>query len=510
MTSQLLQRVGVVGTGAMGQGIAQVMAQAGLEVLLYDVREGAAHAARQQLKLAIARQQHKGRLSPQAGAQALERLLVVSNMQALAGCQLVIEAIVEDLDAKRRLFQQLEELLGEQTLLASNTSSLSITAIAAACRHPERVAGLHFFNPVPLMRLVEVIGGIATRPQVLEQLRGLVRQIGHCPATAKDSPGFIVNHVGRAYGTEALRILAEGVAPVDLIDAVLRDGAGFRMGPFELLDLIGLDVSLPVMESVYHQFYEEARYRPHPLLRLMHAGGQLGRKSGQGFYRYEQQQAVVRPQPEVPSCPQMPQVWVTGDDEAGRAQLFAVVEQLGAQIERGPRPSAEALCLIAVLGDDASESALRHGVDPARVVAVDTLLPVGSLHCLMVSPATRPDMQQAAHALFARNGASVVVMRDSCGFIAQRTIACIVNLACDVAQQGIASVADIDMAATLGLGYPQGPLAWGDQLGAGRLLLIMQRMHALTGDPRYRPSSWLRRRVRLGLALSQPENSMPA
>lgn len=510
MSPQLLQRIGLVGTGAMGQGIAQIMALAGLNVLLFDAREGAASLAREQLASTFVKLQEKARITPQAASDALEHLQVVNSLEALVDCQLVIEAIVENLEVKQGLFRQLDELFDATTVLASNTSSLSITAIASVCSHPERVAGLHFFNPVPLMRLVEVIGGIATRPEVIEQLQALVKRIGHYPAISKDSPGFIVNHAGRAFGTEALRILSEGVAPVALIDDVLRDGAGFRMGPFELLDLIGLDVSLPVMESVYRQFYEEPRYRPHPLLQLMQAGGHLGRKSGQGFYLYKGKGVVPRPVQSVPQCPRLPPVWVAADDEIGRTRLLALLEQLGAEVEQGARPSAEALCLLATLGDDATESALRHGVDPVRAVAIDTLLELGNLRCLMLNPATRSDMQNAAHALFSADGGTVVVIRDSCGFIVQRTLASIVNLACDIAQQGIASVADIDMAVRLGLGYPQGPLEWGDQLGGARLLQILERMHDLTGDPRYRPSSWLRRRVRLGISLCQPENLLPA
>ncbi|WP_449431948.1 3-hydroxyacyl-CoA dehydrogenase [Pseudomonas putida] len=505
-----LQRIGVVGAGAMGQGIAQVMAQAGLAVVLFDARDGAAEAARERLAATFAKLQDKGRLSPEAASAALANVQVAGRLDALAGCQLVIEAIVENLQAKQQLFRQLDELLAADAILASNTSSLSITAIASVCKHPQRVAGLHFFNPVPLMRLVEVIGGLATRPEVTQALHELVRHIGHYPASSTDSPGFIVNHAGRAFGTEALRILSEQVAPAALIDAVLRDGAGFRMGPFELLDLIGLDVSLPVMESVYHQFYEEPRYRPHPLLGLMQAGGQLGRKSGEGFYRYDGNTTAPRSTQPVPQCSALPPVWVTGDDEIGRTRLLTLLASLNVEVEDGPQASAQALCLVATLGEDATESALRHGLDPARTVAVDTLFEPGALRCLMLNPATRPDMQNAAHALFSADGATVVVIRDSCGFILQRTLASIVNLACDIAQQGIASVADIDMAVQLGLGYPQGPLAWGDQLGAARLLTILQRMHAHTGDPRYRPSSWLRRRARLGISLCQPDNLLPA
>ncbi|KAA5844916.1 3-hydroxyacyl-CoA dehydrogenase [Pseudomonas chlororaphis] len=508
MTTQPLQRIGLVGTGAMGRGIAQVMAMAGLKVFLFDARPGAAGMAREQLATIFAQQIEKARITPQDAAAAMLNLEVVDSLQALHDCQLVIEAIVEDLAAKQQLFRQLEEVLAPDAILASNTSSLSITAIASVCRYPERVAGLHFFNPVPRMRIVEVIDGLATR--VGARLQELVRVIGYYPARAKDSPGFIVNHAGRAFGTEALRILSEGVAPAWRIDALLRDSAGFAMGPFELLDLIGLDVSVPVMESVYRQFYEEPRYRPHPVLRLMLAGGHLGRKSGQGFYLYDEPGDTRRPPQAVPSCAVLPPVWIAADDEVGRLRLLDLLERLGARVENGLRPSTSALCLVAPLGDDASEAALRHAMDPSRTVAIDTLTALDSQRCLMLNPATREDMQHAAHALFSADGGTVTLIRDSCGFIVQRTLASIVNLACDIAQQDIASVADIDAAVRLGLGYPLGPLEWGDQLGPERLLQILERLHALTGDPRYRPSGWLRRRALLGLSLRQPENPLPA
>jgi 3-hydroxybutyryl-CoA dehydrogenase len=242
----------------------------------------------------------------------------------------------------------------------------------------------------------------------------------------------------------------------------------------------------------------------------MQAGGQLGRKSGKGFYRYEGKGAAGKVAQPVPESASLPPVWVACDDAVGRTRLLALLERLGAKVETDSQPSAHALCLLAPLGEDCTESALRYGVDPTRAVAIDTLMELANLRCLMVNPTTRPDMQNAAHLLFAVDGGAVVMIRDSCGFIVQRTLASIVNLACDIAQQGIASVDDIDMAVRLGLGYPQGPLAWGDQLGGARVLQILQRMHDLTGDPRYRPSNWLRRRVRLGISLCEPENKMPA
>lgn len=290
----LFPRIGLVGCGAMGQGIAQLAACSGRDVHLFDTRLGAARDACERIAYELARQVERGRLDAQQVAEAMERLHPVDSLEALAECALVVEAIVEDLAAKQTLFRQLEGLLDARALIVSNTSSLSITAIAAACRDPGRVAGLHFFNPVPRMRLVEVVPGLMTRGTVVERLLALVHDLGHQPVRVQDAPGFLVNHAGRAYGTEALRILAEGVATPEQVDALLRDGAGFPMGPFELMDLVGLDVSVPVMESIYHQYYEEPRYRPHPLARQRLAAGHLGRKSGRGFHAYPGRSRCLR------------------------------------------------------------------------------------------------------------------------------------------------------------------------------------------------------------------------
>ncbi|MCO6056008.1 3-hydroxyacyl-CoA dehydrogenase [Pseudomonas sp. MOB-449] len=511
MSNASIQRIGIVGTGAMGRGIAQVAAVAGLSVSLFDARPGAAAEACHTIAGELARQVAKGRITTGQASHAEACLQPVKHLGFLADRQLVVEAIVEDLEAKQALFRDLETHLAGDAILASNTSSLSITTIASACRDPGRVAGLHFFNPVPLMPLVEVIDGLATRPDISQRLVALVKALGHQPVRAKDSPGFIVNHAGRAYGTEALRILAEGVASPALIDSVLRDGAGFPMGPFELLDLIGLDVSLPVMESVYRQYYEEPRYRPHPLLRRMLAAGHLGRKTGQGFHVYAPgARSAPRSLQPVPHGTTLPPIWLSADDDPGRQRLLPLLERLGARVECGDRPSPDALCLLAPLGDDASQATLQRALDPARVVAIDTLADLDRHRCLMPTPLTRPELLSAAHALFARDGVSVSVIRDSAGFIVQRTLAGIVNLACDLAQQGIASVEDIDRAVRLGLGYPQGPLAWGDALGPRRVLRVLERIHALNGDPRYRPSPWLRRRAVLGASLRLPEPTLPA
>lgn len=500
--------MGLVGTGVMGAGIAQIAAQAGVEVRLFDAREGAAQAARDSLAATFAKLVAKGKITRESADAALALLKPIARIEEMAGCDMVVEAIVEKLDVKRNLMTQLEGIVDAQCILATNTSSLSVSAIATACQHPERVAGFHFFNPVPLMKVVEVIDGIATDPAVSEALLVLAKRMGHTGVRAKDTPGFIVNHAGRAYGTEALKILGEGVAPQGDIDRILREGAGFRMGPLELFDLTALDVSHPVMESIYEQFYHDPRYRPSPLTRQMLVAGRVGRKVGQGFYRYENGQMVDAPQPQsVPQVDKLPPVWVMAENAEDQQKLAELVKALGATLEEGERPSEEALCILAPYGDDATTASACFGTDATRTICIDVLTDLSRHRTLMMTPATRADMRAAAHALFARDGVGVTVIRDSVGFVAQRVLAMVVNLACDIAQQQIASAADIDQAVRLGLGYPQGPLAWGDSLGPRRLLTILERMLDLTGDPRYRPSPWLRRRAQLGLSLRQDEPS---
>jgi 3-hydroxybutyryl-CoA dehydrogenase len=268
----------------MGRGIAQIAAQAGIRELLFDALHGAAASARETVIATLGKLAEKGKISAESLAFASAKLEVVAKLEGLASAQIIVEAIVENLDVKKALFQQLEDIIAANCILATNTSSLSVTSIAAACKRPERVGGFHFFNPVPLMKIAEVIDGLVTAPWVSEALLELGRRMGHTAVRAKDTPGFIVNHAGRGFVTEALRILGESVADFPEIDRIMREAAGFRMGPFELLDLTGLDVSQPVMESIYNQYYQEPRYRPSALAAQRLAGGLLGRKTGRGFY----------------------------------------------------------------------------------------------------------------------------------------------------------------------------------------------------------------------------------
>jgi 3-hydroxybutyryl-CoA dehydrogenase len=416
---------------------------------------------------------------------------------------LVVEAIVENAQVKQALFAQLCEVLSDDAILTSNTSSLSITALAAGLKRPERFAGLHFFNPVPLMKVVEVVPGLATAPKVCEKLKAYVLTMGHQAVLAQDTPGFIVNHAGRGYGTEALRIVSEGVADFATIDRILRDQVGFKLGPFELMDLTALDVSHPVMESIYHQYFEEPRYRPSVITAQRLAGGWLGRKTGQGFYSYEQGKAQITPEQITPPRTLKPPVWVSAR-AARRADLLQLLKNLGATIETGAAPSNKALCCVAPLGFDVTTCAILERLDPARTLGIDMLMPDDATQrrVLATNPATRSDMRDAAHALMASDGKAVSVIQDSGGFVTQRVVATVVNIASDMCQQGICSPADLDTAVTLGLGYPLGPLALGDRLGADNLLEVLFNLQTVYGDPRYRPSPWLRRRGALGLSLS--------
>lgn len=507
MHTTIFRTVGIVGTGAMGRGIAQIAAQAGSIVKLMDAQAGAAEKAHQALCSQWDKLVEKGRIGADAADSHKARLRVAGTLADLSDCDLVIEAIVERLDIKKALFAQLEAIVPAQAVLASNTSSLSVTAIAAALKHPERFAGYHFFNPVPLMKVVEIIAGLKTGADTCHGLSQYARQMGHTPVQAQDTPGFIVNHAGRGYGTEALRIVSEGIADFATIDRILRDQAGFKLGPFELMDLTGLDVSHPVMESIYHQYYEEDRYRPSVITAQRLAGGLLGRKTGEGFYRHDGGVAQVAAEAPPPVVAEMPPVWVS-PRAARRSELLQLLKNLGAHIETGQSPSPQALTLVAPLGFDITTVAVVERLDPARTVGIDMMIDDAATRrrVLATNPATRSDMRDAAHALFARDGKAVSVIRDSGGFVTQRVVATIVNIASDICQQGVCSPKDLETAVTLGLGYPMGPLAMGDRYGPTNVLEVLFNMQTVYGDQRYRPSPWLRRRGAIGLSLMHEES----
>ncbi|GAA4818004.1 3-hydroxyacyl-CoA dehydrogenase NAD-binding domain-containing protein [Tomitella cavernea] len=506
-------RIRVVGAGTMGRGITQLAAGAGCSVELTDVSatavdDGAAFVSRMLHRAAA-----KGLTTAAEAEAAIGRIRTGTDPTAPSDdIDLVVEAVVERLDVKQRLFATLSGAL-PRAVLASNTSSLSITAIASVVADPSRVIGLHFFNPVPLMKIVEVVPGTRTSPDVLAAARAFVEHTGHTPVQAKDSPGFLVNLLGRGLPTEALAVLDEDVADAADIDRIVRDMLYLKMGPFELMDLSGLDVSHPVLESIWKGFYGDERLRPAGSTQVRVSAGLLGRKSGEGFYRY------------ADGVPQVPAEHAAAPDPTavplhivGGGPLADLLRARGVTVSDGPSDSA--VSVVQPLGRPAYLAAIEHGLDPRRTIGVDPLgVPLltagyrvdggeGEGHrarLAVIAPFTvdRDAGRRAVRAL-ASLGCAITVTADGPAPVAQRIAASMVNVASMAAEKGLANPDDIDRGARLGLGYPLGPLAMGDSIGPQRILAILDGLLDYTGDPRYRASGWLRARADLRLSLLDP------
>lgn len=492
-----IKTVGIVGAGAMGGGIAQVAALAGYDVRLVDQRSGVAEQARGSVLRRLEKRVSQGRLSENTCETIAARLNAKDDLADLAPCDLIIEAIVEDLDIKRDLFTALAAMAGPDVILVSNTSSLPIGAIAAGNPQAECMAGLHFFNPVPVMKLVEVILGPDTRRNVLERLMDFARSLGHTPVQVRDTPGFLVNYGGRAFLTEGLALLQDSVAEPIQIDAVMRDCWGFSMGPFELMDLTGTDINLAVTEFIHQSSFGDPRLRSTFRHRYQFQTGHLGRKTGRGYYDYSD--GSTRPSPDS-----------TTDVLPARAVYLAenpgpeIADLVAGRAQILRQDDGECAILAAPLGEDCSAFCARTGLDSRRVVALDMSGSLATRVTLMTAPGVRKDIRDSMVAMFAQDR-KVTLIADSPGFIGQRIIAMIANLGCEMSQRQLARPEDIDTAMRLGLNYPRGPLELADALGAGSVFTILGELQRLTGDDRYRPSSWLRRRVQLGLPIHQPD-----
>ncbi|MEV0598385.1 3-hydroxyacyl-CoA dehydrogenase [Streptomyces sp. NPDC050315] len=506
-------RIRIVGAGVMGRGIAQWAATAGHTVELGDIRTEAVGAAVDFVRGMLDRAAAKGRMTEQEAAETLARIVPLDSPWAPGDdVELVIEAAREDLETKAEVFGKLAEALPASTVFATNTSSLSVTEIAATLADPSRLAGLHFFNPVPLMKIVEVVPGAATRADIPPLLAELVRGTGHRAVTVADTPGFLVNHAGRGLVTEALALLEETVADAPGIDRVARDVLGLRMGPFELMDLTGLDVTAAVIDTIWHGFRHSDRLRPSFLTPNRVSAGLHGRKTGRGWYAYgpEDPAPAATPEPPVAGGGKRP-VWVAGTGP-GTEALRAALAAGGAVLDDAELPGDGSVVLVATWGTTVAEAVAGSGLPPARTLGVDPLSLSTRRRVLAATPATDPEVAADARAVLAAPGGeanepyAVSVVRDTAGSVAQRLLASIVSVAASIAERGLATPADIDAAVTTGLGYPHGPLAWGDTIGAPRLLALQQALYRTTGDPRYRPTRWLTERAQLGMTLTDPGN----
>jgi 3-hydroxybutyryl-CoA dehydrogenase len=538
MSSYLLRDrpVAVIGAGVMGIGIVQVALLAGHPVQLFDTREGAAAAAAHQLGATLGKLVDKGRLARAEVDAALGRLRVAGALGELGDAALVVEAIVENLAVKQALLGELEGIVAESCVLASNTSSLSITALARGLRAPGRVVGMHFFNPVPLMKLVEVVSGLATDHGAAQAVYELARRWGKAPVHAKSTPGFIVNRIARPYYAETLALLQEQAAAPAVLDACLR-GAGFRMGPCELMDLIGHDTNFAVTHSVFEANFYDKRFQPSLVQREMVDGGLLGRKSGRGFYRYgddaaggvDAAGALPAAAPAEPAALAGRHLVLHGTgpvaellaarlDAAGLAftRAAATEQTLAGYAGLGAGPGAAREAAVALrVGDgllmptdgrSASECAATLGsadlalfdwpVGPAAAAAPgNAAANAGASAALAFAVAEQASDGFAACVAACLRALGWLPQRlaDAPGLVVARTIAMLINEASDAVEQGVCDEAGADAAMTLGVNYPAGPFAWLAASGAPATVRLVDALDAHYRGERYRVSPRLRR-----------------
>jgi 3-hydroxybutyryl-CoA dehydrogenase len=503
--------VGVIGAGTMGRGIAQAAARAGRTVRLVDPDAAARASASEMIARDLGDAVRRRRVDEAGAAAARRAIELVERSEQLAGCALVIEAVPEQLELKRAVLADAESATDPGAVLATNTSSLSVSALARGLAAPQRLVGMHFFNPAHVLPLVEIVAGLDTDPSALALAASEAASWGKQPVTATDRPGFIVNRCARPLYGEADRLLQERIGTPAQIDEIMRT-AGFRMGPFELADLIGLDTNLDVQRSFWDQSHEP-RWRPAAEQQRLVAAGRLGRKSGRGFHAYPE--GPERGAVTAPSSGPGELVRVTGTtrlarelrDRFGAVGLLAAAEPAEVQIDAGLDPAPRAADVHAVL---CWRRSLAAG--PPGAVGFSTLPPLdaGPAVELTATPATPPAHLARAQAAFARAGLPTTVVGDGPGLVLTRMVAQLVNEAAFALQEGVADAGAIDRAMLLGLRFPRGPVAWSDHIGLDVVLAVLDGLFDENREERYRAAPTLRRAVARGasslamLDLSQP------
>jgi 3-hydroxybutyryl-CoA dehydrogenase len=464
-----LELLGVVGAGTMGAGIAQLGCAAGYRTVLHDPLPAALAKGEASARSGLARWVEKGR----AGADAGGLLTVADSLDGLAGCDLVIEAAPERPELKRELFAELSRVCAPDAVLATNTSSIPVTALASAAARPENVVGMHFFNPPPLMRLLELIRAEQTGERALGLAREVGAAMGKDTILAADGPGFLVNRCGRPFYTEALRCLQERTASHEAIDRICRLGGGYRMGPFELMDLVGIDTGLEVAKSFAELSFGEPRWRPNPIQARMVAAGRLGRKSGCGYYDYTRD-----PYRREDDAAPAPDTDLLGANAAG-----ATAADRGAAFEAAAAEAGFADCSTRALG--------------ARATTGYALLPGAGLVELC------GERDPAAERLAARAGLHCEWVGDAPGLVLGRVVCQLVNEAAFAIGEGVGSAADVDTGLELGLNHPRGPVAWSRALGLDRVLATLDGLWSHYREERYRPAPLLTRAAARGIDLAE-------
>jgi 3-hydroxybutyryl-CoA dehydrogenase len=524
--------VGVLGAGTMGSGIAQLAARAGARTLLHDPVADALGRGLDRARQGLGKEADRGRLTAEQAAAASERLGPVESLEALAECELVIEAAPERLELKHELYRDLSRIVGERCVLATNTSSLPVTAIAAGASHPERVVGMHFFNPAPLMPLLEVVAGELSGEAALALAHATGEAMGKTVIRANDGPGFLVNRCNRPFGLEALRLLQERIAEIETIDRICRLEGGFRMGPFELMDLVGIDTGFEVSKSFFEQSFGEPRWRPSPITARYVAAGMHGRKSGRGYYAYGGGAPPPPSEPEAPAEPPRGEgvVVISGSGLLPEA-LRVAAEHAGYEVRTPNAPTGGVLPALVVdcaprlqpgdrAGGDGEPD--RRGTPPqpqggARVV----LCARGSLSALdgdgsAVGFHVLPPLEHAglveltrgegssplaatrAERFFRALGKDVAWVGDAPGLVLGRIVCQVINESSFALGEGVGTAQDIDLGMVLGLSHPRGPLAWADEIGLDHVLGVLEALCEEYREERYRAAPALRRLVRAG------------
>jgi 3-hydroxybutyryl-CoA dehydrogenase len=511
--------IGVLGAGTMGAGIAQLACRAGAQTLLFDPFAAALEKGRERVLDGLRREVAKGRLSAQEAQATAERLQTVETLAPLSDCELVIEAVPERLELKHELYAQLSEIVASSCVLATNTSSLPVTAIAAGASHPERVVGMHFFNPAPVMALLEVIAGVRSGERALALARATGEAMGKTVIDASDGPGFLVNRCNRPFGLEALRLLSERIAPIETIDRIVRMEGGFRMGPFELMDLVGVDTGLEVSKSFYELSFGETRWRPSPISARYVAAGMHGRKSGVGYYTYAAD-GSYREQDPPPLAPgDGDGALVISGEGVLAEQLRDAAGRAGYEVRSPHQPSGGVLPSL-IVECDRQAGAVGHDVadrGAARMVllaegSLSALDPAGSAVGFHVLPpfdeanlveltrseSSSPLAAERAERLLNALGKHVAWVGDAPGLVLGRIVCQVINESAFAFGEGVGDARDIDTGMLLGLSQPRGPLSWADAIGLEHVLAVLEALCREYREERYRPAPALRHRVAAG------------
>jgi len=508
--------VGVVGAGTMGAGIAQVAALGGFATHLHDPFPDALERGIAGVRSGLQKGIERSRWTADEAAAAERLLRPARALDDLAPCELVIEAAPEDLDLKRDLFAKLSQICGADVLLATNTSSLPVTAMATAAATPENVVGMHFFNPAPLMRLLEVVAGAESSAEAIGTARAVGERMGKTVIDAKDGPGFLANRCARPFGLEALKLLSEGAADHATIDRIVRMGGGFRMGPFELMDLVGIDVGFEVSKSFWEQSFHEPRWRPSMIQQRMVHAGRFGRKAGRGYYDYEHGRPHREDDPEPPSAERQESVVVIEGDGQVAEELRKLAAEAGYETRRsGEARSGEAELLIdaevgrgledplanatgasvGVLCAEASLAELELILEGA--IGFHVLPPLDETRVIELTRTANSDDgdAQRVEQFFRSLGKHVEWVGDAPGLVLGRIVCQLVNEACFALQEGVGSAADVDTAMRLGFNYPRGPLEWADRIGLEHVLATLDGLYEELHEERYRAAPLLRQMI---------------